>query len=70
MARLVIAPSPFLDPRGQPRNARMDFIGGPLDGETWSIYVPFCNEDVQEKHGGRYVYASTREWAFIWMPDR
>jgi hypothetical protein len=48
----------------------MDFIGGPLDGETWRIYVPFCNADVQEKHGGRYVYASTREWAFIWMPDR
>lgn len=65
----MLTPAPFLDPRGMPKNGLMQLIGGPLDGESWSIHVPFNNNEMRDKHGGCYVYANQREWAFVWMPD-
>lgn len=66
----MLSPSGFLDPRGTPKDAMMPFIGGPLDGESWSIHRALdISDDLRAKHGGRYLYADQRAWAFVWVPD-
>lgn len=66
----MIGASGFLDPRGQPRDGMMPFIGGPKDGESWSMHMPlhFQDDAFREQYAGRYVYADQREWAFVWLP--
>lgn len=60
----MIKPSPFLDPRGLPRDNKMQCIGGPRDGEVVSAWAtsPYAE-------GGRYVFADTIEWSYVWVPD-
>jgi hypothetical protein len=60
----MIQANPFLDPRGKPANGLVEFIGGPLDGRSQSMHCVAPRLD-----GGRYEYADTRPWAYLWVPS-
>ena len=62
----MIRATAFLDPRG--RRDRMEFIGGPLDGDDISTVACVENRKLRELHAGEYCWADTPEWSYVWVP--
>lgn len=73
----MIRATVMLDPRGH--RDRMEFIGGPWDGQTSRAPRPEQASEVRPelllavdylrwKYNGEYVFADTVEWSYVWVP--
>jgi hypothetical protein len=73
----MIRATAFLDPLGY--RPRMEFIGGPWDGETARAPHPeqapgvkpellLGNDYLRDRYNGEYVFADLVEWSYVWVP--